>query len=405
MSFLHSSLFHTLLLLLVFCSLSWTAAIQARGAEYVVTPSLSLRETYDDNVFLRGVDDFEHRISPEVTLGARSETAEAEADIALDISDYQENNELDSVDEYYRLSTSLLPTSTLRLGLYGSYIRDYTFRSALEEGIVAERSRRKTATVQPSLNIAVTDRNTIDLLYGYNNTQYNFQDYPDYAYHYFNVGWYHALANERTTAILEVGGSRADFDLEIKDGTQQGLSGVVGFDHALTETLQVALKGGVRYTESKYPTEKCVTSLGPLCLETKTVKDKDTDITYLFFGNLVWNLERLRMSAEASRDVVPSLYGEEISRDRISATVRYRITENLSCRLHGRYARSETEGRIRKQKSKTFFVRPSLGYRFGEHVGLMFAYDFTRSDNEITDRIRHRNRVYLELRVDWETRY
>jgi len=379
------------------------AAIPARAAEYVLAPSVKLRETYDDNVFLRGVDDFEHRISPGVILEARSETAEAQADVALDISDYQDNNELDTVDEYYKLSTSVLASPKLRLSLNGSYIRDHTFSDALQEGIVAERSRRNSGTVQPALSMAFTPRDNIDFSYGYNNTQYEFEEYPDYTYNYLNLAWYHTLANERTTAILELGGSRADFDLEIDENKQQGLSGVVGFDYSLTETFHVTLKGGIRYTESKYPTTKIV--FEPPFFVTKTETEKDTDITYLFFGNLVWNLERFRMSAEASRDIMPSLYGEEITRDRLMAVLRYRITENLSCRLQGRYAISETEGRLKREKSNTFWARPSLRYRFGEHVGLMFAYDFTRSENEITDRIKHRNRVYLELRLDWEGRY
>ena len=51
----------------------------ASASEHVITPSVKVGETYDDNVFLQDVDDFEHLISPGVRLDSRTDRTELEA--------------------------------------------------------------------------------------------------------------------------------------------------------------------------------------------------------------------------------------------------------------------------------------------------------------------------------------
>jgi hypothetical protein len=391
--------------LLLFCLIQATLLFPVRGAEYIVAPSLELRETYDDNVYYRNVDDFEHRISPALALGIRTETAEAQTDVTVKISEYQNNNELSTVDEYYNFSGTLLPHPRLQLGLSGNYIRDHTFTSALEEaGIVAERKRRTSARAQPSLVMAITERDRVEFLYLFNNTEYSYEDYPDYYAHYLSLAWIHALLNERTSLFLQTNGGRIDFDLPSKDGTQEVVQGIVGVAHQLSETLQASIKAGVSYTRSKYPKTEVV-FVPPIFFTTRTTTEKDTDITYLLDGVLNWRLERFKFSLEVKRDLYPSIFGELVTRDRINGTLQYSWTEKFSSRLWSSYIFSETDGLNRKEKQETFYLRPSLNYRLGDHSELLVGYDFTRSRDKVAKDTDHRNRVFIELRVAWEGRY
>ena len=169
---------------ILFCvCLGYLMVLPVGAAEYVITPSVKLRETYDDNVYFRDVDDFEHLISPALKVDARTETAEWQATCAWDISEYQEHDELDSVDQAYRLSGTVSPGTLLQLNISGKYVRDYTFVSTLEEsGLVAERSGRNSATVRPGATFILDPRNTLQFSYEFNKTQYEIESYPDYGF-------------------------------------------------------------------------------------------------------------------------------------------------------------------------------------------------------------------------------
>ena len=391
--------------LLLFGLTEGTLVFPVKGAEYVVVPSVELRETYDDNVYYKKVDDFEHRISPAIDLGVRTETAEARADVTLKISEFQDNDELSTVDEYYNFTTTILPDPRWQVGLSGSYVRDHTFTSSLEEaGIIAERKRRASARAQPSLVMALTDRDSLEFMYTFNNTEYDYEDYPDYYAHYLNLIWSHALANERTSFLLQTNGGRIDFDLSSKDATQEVVQGIMGVAHQLTETLQATFKTGVSYTKSRYPRTETV-FVPPAFFTTRTTTEKDTDITYLLDGVLNWRLERSKFSLGVKRDLYPSIYGELVTRNRIHGTLQYSLTEKLSSRLWSSYYFSKTDGLNRKEKQETFYFRPSLNYKLGDYTELQLGYDFTRSRDKVAKDTDHRNRIFLEIRVDWEGRY
>ena len=90
------------------------APVGLGAAECSVTPALKLQETYDDNLFLENVDDFEHRIAGSLELKARSERAEFTTKGLWDVSEYQRYDELDTVDQLYQVSGRVDPSPTGR---------------------------------------------------------------------------------------------------------------------------------------------------------------------------------------------------------------------------------------------------------------------------------------------------
>jgi hypothetical protein len=363
-------------------------ATDATAAEYVVTPSIHLQETYDDNVYFRNVDDFELLISPGLDLEARTEKGELKTSATWDISEYHRHNELDSVDQTYRLSAGLMPTDLYRLDFAGEYKDDYTFFSALEEsGLLAERSRRKRATLQPGVVMALDPRNSLGVSYDFVKTQYHLERYSDYRVHGLNVTWAHDLMNERTSIICSVSGNQVDYDQTDGDTKQQTLIGLVGVDHEFSEALQVTLQAGARYTESEFTS-------GVL-----TVDDDDTG--FVVDGTLGWRLERFTLSANVNRDFRPSIYGENTTRDRVRASLGYRFTEQFRGSLSTAYYRNETDGVLDEEKRQTYSVRPLVRYRFTEHIDLQLGYSYTWTENEITDNSEERNRIFVNLSMTW----
>ncbi|MBN1841127.1 MAG: outer membrane beta-barrel protein [Deltaproteobacteria bacterium] len=377
-------------LLLFSLGMACFVVVDAGAAQYVVTPSVELQETYDDNVFLKEIDDFEHLISPGLVFDVRTERTELKAGGAWDISDYQRHSELDSVDQTYEFSASVNPSELWRLDFSGQYKDDYTFISALEEsGIIADRSRRKRATLEPGVAIVLDPRNTLEFSYDFVKTQYDLERYPDYRVHGPNLTWIHGLMNERTSIICSAGATLVDFeetsgDLNVRQRTYRGLAGI---DHRFSETLQLRLLAGASYTESKFPRAGL------------SVEEKDTGL--IVDGALEWRLERLSLSGNVNRDITPSIYGENVTRDRVRAGLRYRFTEKLRSGLSVSYYHTETDGLVDREKRLTYSVRPSMIYRFTEDVDLRLGYAYTWTENEITDYSQERNRFFLELAVAW----
>lgn len=386
---------------LYYLGLGCLIVIPAGAAEHVITSSVRVRETYDDNVFFRDVADFEHLIAPALKLNSRTERAALSATAAWNISEYERHSQLDTVDQSYQLSGGISLTSRTQLELSGNYIRDYTFTEALEElGVVTERSIRTTASVQPSATIELTPRNRIEAVYDFNKTQYRLDRYPDYRAQGLSLTWVYDQMNERTSTIFQLGGTQVDYATGDGDLRQQTWQGLVGINHRFTETFQVMLQGGARHTESKFPkTEFIFVPPYFVTTTTRTVRERDT--TFILHSHLAWHSERTTVSAQVTRDFVPSIYGEDITRDRVSASLKYRLREHLHCGFTATYHHSETEGLIRTEKRETYAGRSMVNYRFSEHASLELGYAYTRTKDEITGQSDERNHIFVQVSTEW----
>jgi len=367
-------------------------AMEAGAAEYTVTPSLKLRETYDDNVFFKGDDDFEHLASPALEIGVRKDTSALNVSCGWEISKYAQHNELDTVDQAYGLSTKAFLNPLLQIGLSGEYVADYTFVSALEEsGLLAERTKRKRGTLGPSVILVLDPRNTLRGDSLFEKTQYQSDRYSDYWMEGFNVTWTHALLEKQTGVIFEAGAYLVDFDRPDEDLRQYVYRGLAGFEHRLTETVIMTFKAGGSHTKSDFR-------------ESNGRSDQE-DSGFVLNGSVEWKGERMSLSADISRDLTPSIDEEIIIRDRVRSGLGYRFTEKLRGNLSGAYYRSKTQRVLEDKKRHTFVVHPSMAYGFTKDIALLLGYGYTWSENEVTSDTKDRNRVFLELSMAWPRQY
>jgi len=363
---------------------------QVTAAEYGAIASLRFRETYDDNVFFEKVDDFEHRITPSLALAAVTENSSLQAGASVDIIDYQRHDELDTVDQYYQILAGLSPSPRLLLDVTGTYVRDTTFRSALEEtGIIADRGKREQATVSPMATFQLTPRDQLQLFYKLNNTQYEDERTRDYVDHDLRLSWRHALRNERTNVVIILGGSDTDYDDTINNPgeklKQRTVGGVVGFDHQLSDTSTFRLVAGPRYTTSEFRGSE---------------RDDEKSVGFLGDAVLTWRSERTTVSMRANQGYVPSTLGTNMNRTLVNLTVGYRLTERLGCRLSGFYRYSKSDDAEDEFKNRAFAVQPVLNYQLPWNMNLRLGYSYTwaEREDEVANEKDTRNRVFLELR-------
>jgi hypothetical protein len=210
--------------------------------------------------------------------------------------------------------------------------------------------------------------------------------------------------NERTSILFQLGGSQVDYAIGESDLRQQTLQGLVGINHRFTETFQLMLQGGVRYSESKVPkTEFIFVPPYFVSTDTRTVRERDTG--FILHSHLAWHSDRTTVTAQVTRDFTPSIYGEDITRDRVRASLRYRLREHVHCDLAVTYHHSETEGLIRTEERETYTARSIVNYRFSEHARLELGYAYTKTRNEITDDSDERNHIFVQVRAEWPRYY
>lgn len=373
------------------CVTSFTS-MHATAAEYLVIPSLELRETYNDNVYFKNEEDFEHHASPGLEFVARRDTAELKTTCAWNLSKYSRHDEFDTVEQTYGLDTRAFLNPLLEVGFSGQYLDDYTFRDTLEEsGDLAKRSQRKRVRVGPRTAVRVGERNTLQCLYDFEKTLYGYKGYDDYWLQGANLIWVHDLGAKLPSLMFVAGGHMIDFDRDRGDLRQYTYRGLFGVEHRPTETVSMTFKAGVRNTKSE--------------LQEAGTVSRDRDTGFLFDGSVRWNAERTTISVHANSDVAPSIYGEVIKRQRFSTTLRYRFTERLSGRVRGAYYHSETEGISEKEERRTFSIWPSMTYRLSEKMDLTLAYTHTSTENQMTNNSDEQNRVYAALSMTWPQQY
>jgi hypothetical protein len=307
----------------------------------------------------------------------------------MDIREYKNNDDLSSIDQYYQVLGGVNLEERVELDIIGTYLRDHTFQSELEEtGIVIRQTKRNQAAISPIGTFWLAPRDRMQLTYEYGDTSFSSDDRRDYTYHTLRVAWLHDLQNERTTLGFLVGANRTEYGDDIdnpnEDITYDGVGAGVQLDHMFSETFIMNLKAGARYTES----------------ETKGGGDDDTtsDTNFVGEASVRWIFERSTLSALVNQQVVPSSAGENVARTRANLNLGYRFTEKFGCNLSGYYRRSDPL-RGDEETVQTYGGRAGLRYRFTQNLDLSLAYSYTKTDQESNTVVDDQtNRVFLQLK-------
>jgi hypothetical protein len=307
----------------------------------------------------------------------------------LDIREYKNNDDLNSVDQYYQVLGGVALEERVEINIVGTHLRDHTFQSELEEtGIVIKQTSRNRTTISPIGTFWLAPRDRMQLTYHYGDTNFSSDDRRDYTNHDLRLGWLHDLQNERTTLGFLVGANRTEYGDDIdnpnQDITYDGVGAGVMLDHMFSETFIMNLKAGARYTESK------TTGGGD--------NDTTSDTNFVGEASVRWIFERSTLSALVNQQVVPSSAGEAVARTRANLGLGYRFTEKFGSNLNGYYRRSDPlTGE--EQTVQTFGGRVGLTYRFTENLGLSLDYSYTKTDQESDSVVDDEtNRVFLQLR-------
>ncbi len=301
----------------------WLLPAPAWGAEWSLTPRLSMQLEYNDNIRLRtGPHDsvLGRKVGTGAVLAVSRENFTVRLAPRLQISRYPKDSSLDTNDQYLDFS-AVRATERLTLTLQANLTRDTTLTSeAQETGRFFTNKRRESANLSPSLTWAVTELDTLRLGLSYTSV-----DYKDsvrtglfgYNYAVADASLSHQLSEtDSVSAIFYASRYRVPDSGSVS--TSLGIQG--GYTHAFSETLNGTARAGVIMARQKFK------------LEGEPQNERGNGM--FFNAGLSKQLEAGSWEAKASRTLTPTSSGYLVGTDEVQLHIRSdlkpRLTGNLS---------------------------------------------------------------------------
>ena len=380
------------ILALALLCLTTAAPLAALAGQIVVVPGITARTTYDDNLFFDNVSDLEVRVSPSLTLEHNTDTTRIALKGIVDVYRYASEDRYDRANQQYNLQVSHQAAERIGVSADVGFSRDYTFDNVLEEtGFVTDRSLRNTYSFRPGISYSLTERTTARLFYNYSEQDYDRPQFTDSVLHGAHLLLTHSLEEEVSTVFASLQVQQVTYDQPVKDTGQLVYQASIGLEYRFSPVFALTVAPGAAWTKSEY-------TLGG-------VDQESTATSFTLNAEGEWTFDRTQLSLGVSRFIDQSIYGENITVDRIDGTLTYGLTERLTAAFTAAHTHSTTEELLQDRTVQTFSLNPRLSYGLTEDARLTLGYEFRDVDEDGSENDHTRNQVYGELSFSFPRDY
>jgi hypothetical protein len=378
-------------------------AVPAGADERKVTPTLAFKQEYSDNLFFEADNresDWISTLSPGLNLLNNTERLKAGLKMRWDGALYQENSDLNTVDQDY--------AGTLRYGLSpranlfssASYRRDSrTDRDFAETGLALDAVKRDQYRLQLGGDYALTEIVGMQLQYGYAEDDYQTTRYTDYQSH--DVNWMITrdlsafLAN--TVGRINLGVTQYDDD----NSQMHNYTGTVGAERKLSEVYSFFADIGMRYTETTYDTYRWVATANPLVFVAVPYEAQTDGSGITGRAGVTYRGERNDGRLSLSHDVqAASGNSGTVERTALQAQVGRRLTETSRFDFSAGYAINKStvdETYADSVDENSLWIQPRITYTLTDNIVLEGSYNYALIHDNAADDDRDRNLVMLRL--------
>jgi len=368
-----------------------------------ITPSLTTREEYNDNIVMRirnPQDDHITIISPNIKYDHKTERLSSSINLGLTQWLYTTETDLNTLDHKYTLDGTYQITPRLGFNTSGSYLRDTTLeQELLETGYAAMRTDRERATGSAGLSFQITERTTLDVNYSNFHAWYDYQYYPDTVVHRGLMNGTHQLKNLRTSALWQAAYTHYGYE----NAESHDYEFMLGLKHFFSETFDITGMGGIHYMRSQYRryTFEWLFEFPFFRLVPIERKETQTNVGWVADVNVTKRFERSNIGLGFSRDVVDSAYGYTVERTRASCDLSYQFSERLRGSFSGGYYLTKSESGVYKIDWSNYRLRSTLKYKFSNYITPELTYQYMNMRNRRLDIVGTRNMIALLLRFTW----
>jgi len=384
---MHSK-YYTVFIILLFLVTPFGAAF---AADVTLTPSLSLRGEYNDNIDFSRTnkqDDYIGTVSPGLTFGYATDRLNFGARAVVDVVRYMDQTNQDNERQNYGLDASYRMFERLSIRANGFYVKDTTLDTELQEtGIVELRSEREHYGGGGGLSFQISEVADMGLDYSYTKTDYDLVDYTDSDGHSVSLPFNYSFNNRLDVLTLRPYYRNTDSDEDKIDS--YGFS--LGLAHTFTETFTASVTPGVRYTET----------------ERKPSGRSDDDWGWTADVSLDKSWQTASASLGYSRDLDYTAEGEIVEVNRFSLSTSKMLTSRFSVRLLGSLYFTKSTGTSQNEDRRYYEVTPSLNYMITENHSLALGYSYSNEHDKMLtdDQDRDRNMAWLTLNFNFPQKW
>ena len=386
------------------------APFPALADEFKLTPSITVREDYNDNILFATQDaqrDFITVATPALTLSNRSETTDLNLRAALADYHYARYSSLNAVDPTLQGSIRRRLTPRLAMSANAGYLRDSNPDRELEEtGLVLNSVKRERYQGGFSSEYLLSEKTTAALSYNFGRDRYDSDIYADIESHGIQLSAVHDLDARfsRTKGRMNLG-----YDLyRYSSGVLvNNFSATVGFIRNMTETVSLLLDAGGRYTVTDLDLYQ---NVAPPPFLPVLVKEEETNRGWgwVWQTTLAYRGEKGTANLSFGNNVFPAsgLTGNT-ERMSLAADMRYRLTYEWSVAVSGAYYKNKSDQSqfsTVEINEQTWLLSPSMRYEFTKDLYLDASYSFNQVEYRQSDTNAARNIVMLKLtwQYPWE---
>ncbi len=375
-----------------------------RADDFKLIPSLAVREEFNDNIFgsySDTLDDFITTLYAGLVLIERTERLDLKLSGEIAPFFYAEYTDLNDTDQNYWGRIGYRISSELSVDAKALYdVSNRPDRDIETTGLLLSTERRKRQDYGLGLNYTFTEITAMALSVGYTRDKWddvnlNRQDLKDYraALNFtHNLGrWWHS-----TIGRLNMGLDRYEFETS----DTYNAYATLGAQHWFSETINLLIDLGVRYTDADY-LEPQLVFVPPFSYEVQAVETNNTSFGGVGQAILEIQKELTRGSVSIGHRIEPaSGRGRTVQRTHAILNLRRRLAVRSAVALATGYYKNTAEGdefSFRETDEDTFFIRPSIRWEFFEKFTLDAGYDFSYTDDRVENNDRRRNLIYLQV--------
>jgi hypothetical protein len=382
---------------------AFLAPSPALADEFKLTPSIVIREEYNDNIFFETRDaqkDFITVAAPALTLSNRSEKTDLNLRAALADYHYARYSSFNTVDPTLQGRIRHRLTPRLAMSADAGYLRDSSPDRELETtGLVLGSVKRERFQGGFSSEYVLSEKTTAGLSYNFGRDRYDSDTDADLESHGIQLSAVHDLDARfsRTKGRMNLGYDRYRYST---GALVNNYSATVGFIWNVTETVSLLLDAGGRYTVTDFDLYRYA---APPPFPPVLVKEEVTNRGWGWVGQatLAYKGEKGTANLSFGNNVFPAS-GRAGNTERMSLTadIRYRLTYEWSVAASGAYYKNDSdrsESSTAEINEQTWLLSPSVRYEFTKDLYLDASYSFNRVEYRQSDTAAARNIVMVKL--------
>jgi len=351
---------------------------------------------YSDNLLLsrdRKIDTFGSITAPALSLERTSPTSDITLDGRFEFAEYFNHSEFNSQDQFLDLNVDQAISERSALQLSANFTRDTTLKS--EQDITGRQLdnsfRFVSLDVAPGWAYLLSPVDQIVVGASYREVTYDTNDKTDYQYFGPSIDYSHRLSE-----LAQVTGTVSAYRYipdEPGDNYTDTLNSLLGYAYSSSERFSIS--GGVGLSYSVRHEEN---------------RNDRTNVGYRLKFNMKYLMNDQTSAIVAlSHDTEPSGDGDQVTRNRVSAGLNYKVAPLTTLAIKADYTDNvdflgfEGNSTTKHETSHYTSIRPSVAWQLTEDWSLEAEYRFRYRLFENGGGSADSNSVFLTLQYNFPT--